>query len=77
MVAKRRRKVKGGRDAVEAAATSKATEAASEGVQKLLNRYKGVAEVNPSNYVLLSVRGEVGADKNEGEGETLTVTGVA
>ena len=57
MGAKRDRKVKGGRAAAEAAA------AASEGGRKLSTRYKGAAEANPSNYVLLYVRGKVGADR--------------
>ena len=51
MGAKRLRKVKGGWDAAEAAA------AVSEGFQKLSTQYKGVAEANPLNYVLLSTGG--------------------
>ena len=62
MGAKRRRKVKGGQTAAEAAA-----DASVEG-QKLSTRYEGVAEANPLNYVLLSVGGEVEADKNGGDG---------
>ena len=62
MGAKRCRKVKEGWAATEAAF------AASEGVQKLSTRYEGMAEANTSNYVLLSVGGKVGADKNVGDG---------
>ena len=58
MRAKRHRKVKGGRAATEAAA------AASEEVQKLSTQCEGAAEANSSNYVLISVRGEVGEDNN-------------
>ena len=39
-----------------------------EGGQKLLTQYKGEAEVKPSNCVLLSVGGEVEADKKGGDG---------
>ena len=42
--------------------------AALEGGQKLLTRYEGAAEANPSNYVLLSVRGKVRAYKDGGDG---------
>ena len=71
MGAKRIRKVKGGWDAAEAAA------AVSEGFQKLSTQYKGVAEANPLNYVLLSTGGEIGADKNRGEERASTVAGAA
>ena len=60
MGAKRRRKVKGGRAAAEAAA------AVLEVGQKILTRYEGVTEANPLKYVLLSVREKVGADKSGG-----------
>ena len=50
---------------VRAAAKAKAD--ALEGNQKRLNQYDGVEEANPLNIVLLSVRGEVGADKNGGD----------
>ena len=36
--------------------------------QMLLNGYKREAEVIPSNYVLLSAGGKLGADKNGGDG---------
>ena len=61
MGAKRQMKVKVGQDAVEAAAT------ASDGGQKISTRYKGAAEVNPPKYVLISIRGKVGADNNRGD----------
>ena len=51
MGANRHRKVKGGRAAAEAASV------VLEGSQKLLTRYEGEAEMNPSNYVLISIRG--------------------
>ena len=35
-----------------------------------MTRYKGVAEANPSNYVLLSSGGEFGADKSGGDGRS-------
>ena len=59
---KRSRNVKG------EAAEAKTTAATSEGGQKLSTRYEGVAKANPSGYILLSVRGLVGADKNGGSG---------
>ena len=49
-------------------ASTKAASVASEGGQKLSTRYKGAAKANPSGYILLSVRGLVGADKNGGSG---------
>ena len=52
----------GGWDAAEAASV------ASEGVQKLLTRYEGLATENPSEYILISAGGKVGADKNGGDG---------
>ena len=58
MGAKRRRKMKVGWSAAKSAA------AVSEGNQKLLNRNEGSAEANFSNYILLSVGGEIGVDKN-------------
>ena len=61
MGAKRIRNMKVGRAAVMDAA------AASEGNQKLLNQYEGAAGANPLNYILISVGGEVGADKNGGD----------
>ena len=67
MVPKRRRKVKGGQ------AAAKATVAASEGGQKLLTRYDGKTEENPSNYVLLYVRGKAWAEKNRGDGGSADV----
>ena len=51
MGAKRCRKMKVERDVAKAAA------AALEGNKKLSTQYAGVAEANPSNYVLLSVGG--------------------
>ena len=63
---KRRRKVKGGRSDAESAA--KAVAAASEGGQNLPNRYEGSADSNPSNYVLISVGLDLGAEKNGGYG---------
>ena len=71
MGVKRQSKVKGGQAAAEAA------DAALEGGQKLLTRYKGMAEANPLNHVLLSVGGEAGADKNGGDGGAQTLAGVA
>ena len=62
MGANRCRKMKGGWAVAEAAAV------ASEGGQKLSTRYEGAAKANPSGYILLSVRGLVGADKNGGSG---------
>ena len=43
----RRSKVKGGQASAKSAST------ASEGVHNLFTRYKGVAEANPLDYVLL------------------------
>ena len=58
MGAKRRRKKNVGWAAAKAAA------AASEGNQKLLTQNEGLVEANSLNYVLLSIGGEVGVDKN-------------
>ena len=69
MGVKRRRKVKGGRAAAEAVAS------ASEEGQKLSTRYKGAAEANPSNYVVLSVRGGSGRIRTDGMGGALTTVG--
>ena len=66
---KRRREMKRGRVATEAVA------ATSEGVQKLLTRYKRVTEARPSNYVLISVGGKFGEYKNGGDGGVLTAAG--
>ena len=62
MKAKRRMKLKGWRAANEAAAN------ALEGGHKLSTQYVGVTEVDPLNYVLLSIRGEVREYKNGGDG---------
>ena len=62
MGVKRYRKGKGRLAATEAEA------AASEWGHKLLTRYKGAVEANPSNKVLLSVGGKVEDDKNRGDG---------
>ena len=49
-------------------AAAEATAFASEGGHKLSTRYKGAAKENPSEYILLSAGGKVGADKNGGDG---------
>ena len=56
--------MKGGRAAAEPAAT------VLEGGQKLPIRYKGKAEAEPSNYVLISAGGKVGAENNGGDGRS-------
>ena len=48
-------------------AATKVAAAAVEGGQKLSTLYKGSAEANPSNYVLLSVRGKVRAENIVGD----------
>ena len=63
MGSKRRSKVEGG-----GRAAAEDTTAALEGGKQLSNRYEGSAEANPSNYVLLSVGGKVGAYKNRRDG---------
>ena len=50
--------------AADKAAAAKASSTALERNQKLWIRYEGAVEANPSNYVLLSIRGGVGAGNN-------------
>ena len=59
---KRRSKMKRGRAATKPASTK------LDGVQKILTLYEGAAKVNPLNYVLISVGGDVGAEKNGRDG---------
>ena len=62
MGAKRCSKVK------EGWAVSDTTSAVLEGCKNLSTQYKGAAEANPLNCILLFFRGEVRADKNGGYG---------
>ena len=62
MEAKRLRKLKWWRAAAETTAK------ALEGGHKISTQYVGAAEVDPLNYVLLSIRGKVREYKNRGVG---------
>ena len=62
MGAERRSKMKGGR------ATTNPAAVALGGGQKLSTQYEGAAEANPTKYLLIYIRGEVGVDKKRGGG---------